>query len=108
MNTMGNSSPFALCSVISVTASASGRACRRSATSDGTLQEVIERREPHLPSLVGHDLRRAVDELAHVVEPLRALGSFGAQVLGVADRVDELAQQLVDGGLRAPTRGTAR
>ena len=33
MNTTGNSSPFALCSVISVTASASGRARRHSATS---------------------------------------------------------------------------
>ena len=96
MNTTGNSSPFALCSVISVTASASGPSLSSSDDEHRALQEVIERREPDLPFLVGDRLGGARDQLAHVVEAVRRLGSLGAQILGVADRVDDLAEQLVD------------
>ena len=60
------------------------------------LEEVIERRETDLAFLVGHLLRRAGDELAHVLEAIGRLGPFGAEVLVVADALDDLAQQLVD------------
>ena len=70
MNTTGNSSPLALCSVIIVTASAFGFWRSTSATSDRVLQEVIERREPDLAALVDHRLRRAGDELLHVLDAL--------------------------------------
>ena len=63
------------------------------------LQEVVERREPHFPALVGHRLGGPGDQLAHVVHALLPLGALVAQVLVVADGVDQVAQQLVHRGV---------
>ena len=84
MNTTGNSSPFALCSVISVTASASAFEPSTLGDERRALQEMIERREADLAPLVG-DLsppRRSISSL-HVLEalrPTRALRRAGIAV----------------------------
>ena len=62
----------------------------------GALEEVVERRESHLPFLVGDRLRRTGDQLSHVLEAIRRLGSLGTQIFGVANGVDELTEKLVD------------
>ena len=60
------------------------------------LEEMVERTQADFAQLVGDRLRGAGDQLAHVVETLRRFGTFGAQIVAVANRIDELAQQFVD------------
>ncbi len=61
MNTTGNSSPFAVCSVIIVTASASGSSRSSSLDERRALQEMVERTQADFTALVDHQLgaRRA-------------------------------------------------
>ena len=70
------------------------------------LEEVIERRQSHLALFVGHEFRRAGDQLAHVVQPVRRLRALGAKIFVVAEGIDHLAKQFVHGGLaRRLTKG---
>ena len=62
---------------------------------------MVERSQSNFAQLVGHDFGRARDQLAHVVETLCRVRRlpFGPQVVAVPDRVDQLAEQLIDRSL---------
>ena len=62
----------------------------------GLLEKMVERRESDLAFLIRHQLGRARDQFLHVLEAIRAFGSFRLEVLVVPRAFDHFAQQLVD------------
>ena len=68
-----------------------------------SLEEMIERREPHLSAFINYRLSGTVNERRDVFDSIaRTFRCFGLQVIAVPDRVHELAEELVDAGFFRP------
>ena len=96
--TAGNSSPLAMCMVISETVVPSPSSWSESATSDGGLQELGQR-----AVLVGH-----ADQLVHVLHPPEGLdGPFGQELAAVAGALDHGGDQLAGAEQRRRRPGSS-
>jgi hypothetical protein len=64
---------------------------------------VVEGRQAHFPTFVHHCLGGAVDQRRDVLDAIaRILRCFSLEIIRISNRIDQLAQQLVDAGfLRA-------